>query len=85
MFKMNKIITIASIEKIFKKAGARRVSEEAKQTFRSYIEDQAERLAEKIVRATRNTNRKTVRVKDMIVIDTNFLTYKPIEKEYYEY
>ena len=82
---MNNSIPLAAIERIFSKAGARRVSKEAKLTFRNYIEHEAGKLAEKILRLTINANRKTVRADDMIVIKQEFSDHKPIEKDYEEY
>ena len=76
---MSKEIPIASTERILKKMGAERVAENAKRAFRDYMEVLAEQIAEKIVRATRNTRRKTVRICDMAVIDEKFIEYRPKE------
>jgi len=65
---MKKEIPIASIERILKKTGAERIAEEAKKVLRDYIEEYTEKVSEKIIRATKNTKRKTVRVEDIEII-----------------
>lgn len=65
---MSKEIPIAPIERILKKMGAERVSEEAKRVLRDYIEEYTEKISDKIIKATANTKRKTVRVCDIEII-----------------
>ena len=65
---MSNNISISAIERIFNRVGAKRVAEDTKVMFRDYIERYAEKLAEKIVRITRHGKRKTVKIKDMLII-----------------
>ena len=76
-------IPIASAERILMKGGAERIAENAKRAFRDYVEELADQLAEKIVKATNNTKRITVRICDMEVIDEKFEEYKPKEPSGY--
>ncbi len=65
---MSKEISIASIERILKKMGAERIAENAKRVLRDYIEGYTEKISERIIKATANTKRKTVRVCDVEVV-----------------
>ena len=58
-------IPLAVAERILRKAGAERVSEEAKRVFRDIVEELAEELAKKAVELARHAKRKTVKPEDI--------------------
>ena len=57
-----KIIPLAAMEKLLKKAGAPRVSEDAKSAMKEVLEDYGERLGQKAIRIANHAGRKTVEV-----------------------
>ncbi|MBS3162696.1 NFYB/HAP3 family transcription factor subunit [Candidatus Woesearchaeota archaeon] len=59
------ILPEAAMEKILKKAGAARVSDEAKEKFREFLEEIAEEIGEKAVRLASHAGRKTVKGSDI--------------------
>jgi len=58
-------IPIAPFERIFKKAGAERTSEDALKATREAVEDYAEALAEASVALAKHARRKTVKAEDV--------------------
>ena len=58
-------IPLAVAERILRKAGAERVSEEAKRIFRDAIEEIAEEIAKKAVDLAKHAKRKTVKPEDV--------------------
>ena len=60
-----KILPAAAMEKILKKAGAARVSIDAKEALKDVLEDIAEEIGEKAVRLAKHSGRKTVKGKDV--------------------
>jgi len=58
-------IPLAVAERILRKAGAERVSEEAKRIFRDSIEEIAEEVAKKAVDLAKHAKRKTVKPEDV--------------------
>ncbi|HIQ51497.1 MAG TPA: histone family protein [Nautiliaceae bacterium] len=58
-------IPLAVAERIIRKAGAERVSEEAKRIFRDSIEEIAEEVAKKAVDLAKHAKRKTVKPEDV--------------------
>ena len=60
-----KILPAAAMEKILKKAGAARVSIDAKEALKDVLEDIAEEIGEKAVRLAKHSGRKTVMEKDI--------------------
>ena len=59
------ILPEAAMEKILKKVGAARVSDEAKEKFREVLEEIAEEIGEKAVRLAGHAGRKTVKGSDI--------------------
>lgn len=58
-------LPLAAMEKLLKRAGAKRVSEDAKQALREIVEDIADEIAEKATKIAQHTGRKTVKGKDI--------------------
>ena len=58
-------IPLAPLERIIKKAGAERVSEEAKEKLRQVLEDYAIDLAAKANTYAEHANRKTIKSQDI--------------------
>jgi histone H3/H4 len=63
----DKLLPLAAMEKIIKKAGGAdiRVSEKAKVALKSVIEDKAEEIAERAWRLATHAGRKTVKEGDI--------------------
>lgn len=59
------IIPLAAMEKLLKKAGAPRVSEDAKMALKDVLEDSALKLGEKAMRYAQHSGRKTVKSVDV--------------------
>ena len=59
------ILPAAAMEKLLKKAGAGRVSEDAKAKLIEVLEEIAEELGEKAVRLANHAGRKTVKAVDI--------------------
>jgi len=62
---MKQIIALAAMEKILKKAGAQRVSEDAKVALRNVLEDIALEIAEESIKLANHAGRKTVKANDI--------------------
>jgi len=60
-----KILPLAAMEKLLKKAGADRVSEDAKETLKNVLEDYAENIASQAVKFALHAGRKTVKSGDI--------------------
>ncbi len=60
-------IPLAPLERILKKAGAERVSEEAEREMQEAVESYAEALAEASVALAKHAKRKTVMAEDIKV------------------
>lgn len=60
-----KILPLAAMEKLLKKAGAPRVSVDGKEALREVLEDIAEEIGEKAVRLAKHSGRKTVKKADI--------------------
>ncbi|MCL5442406.1 MAG: NFYB/HAP3 family transcription factor subunit [Candidatus Micrarchaeaceae archaeon] len=58
-------ISESSVEKMLKDAGASRVSKEAKQEFKKYLEKTAFEVAQKAVKLAQHAKRKTVDASDI--------------------
>jgi histone H3/H4 len=58
-------IPMAPFERIFKKAGAERTSDEAIKSIRDSVENYAEALAEASVALAKHAKRKTVKAEDV--------------------
>lgn len=62
---MSKIIPLAAMEKLLKKCGAERVSEDAKEAMKELLETYGEQIGEKAVRIAQHSGRKTVKGSDI--------------------
>ncbi len=60
-----KVISLAAMEKIMKKTGAKRVSEDAKEALRDILENYAEELSERALKLAFHTGRKTIKSEDI--------------------
>ena len=61
----NKILPLAAMEKLLKKCGAQRVSEDAKEAMKDILENYGEELGQKAVRIAQHSGRKTVKGSDI--------------------
>ena len=59
------ILPAAAMEKLLKKCGASRVSEEAKEALREVLEDYADSISKKAVDFANHSGRKTVKAADV--------------------
>lgn len=60
-----KILPLAAMEKLLKKCGAARVSEDAKQAMKEVLEEYGEQVGQKAVRVAQHSGRKTVKGTDI--------------------
>ncbi|MBW3015228.1 NFYB/HAP3 family transcription factor subunit [Candidatus Woesearchaeota archaeon] len=60
-----KILPLAAMEKLLKKAGAERVSDKAKATLKNVLEDIAEDIASQAVKLAMHAGRKTIKEGDI--------------------
>jgi|GEM_PF-672186 len=59
------ILSLLGMEKLLKRNGARRVSEEAKEALRDELERYADALAQRAVRFSAHAKRRTVQAEDI--------------------
>lgn len=59
------LVSLASIDRMLRKAGAERVSEEAKKELRKKVEDYGKEVGRKAVSLAKHAGRKTVKPKDI--------------------
>ena len=62
---MKKILPLAGMEKLLKKAGAPRVSESAKSELREVLEEYAEKIGSRALRLSQHSGRKTIKSSDI--------------------
>ena len=60
-----KILPLAAMERLLKKCGAPRVSEDAKDALKDVLENYAEEIGQKAVRIAQHSGRKTVKAGDI--------------------
>jgi DNA-binding protein len=65
------ILPLAAMEKLLKKAGATRVSENAKDALREILEDYAAALGAKAIQFSQHSGRKTVKAVDVKLAGKN--------------
>ncbi|MEK6973914.1 MAG: histone [Nanoarchaeota archaeon] len=59
------ILPLAAMEKLLKKAGAARVSEDAKEALRTVLEEKAHEIGEKAAKFAAHSGRTTVKSADV--------------------
>ncbi|MAF35578.1 histone [archaeon] len=62
---MRRLLPLAGMEKLLKKAGAPRVAEPAKIELREVLEEYAERIGVKALRFSQHSGRKTIKASDI--------------------
>jgi DNA-binding protein len=60
-----KLLSLAAMENILKKAGASRVSEDAKKALKEVVEEYGAQIAENSVKFAKHSGRKTVKDTDV--------------------
>ena len=60
-----KLLPLAAMEKLLKKAGAERISESAKIALKDMIEDIAEEIGSHAIKLAHHAGRKTVKARDI--------------------
>ena len=60
-----RILPLAAMEKLLKKAGAERVSDRAKEALKNVLEDMAEDIATQAVKLALHAGRKTIKAGDV--------------------
>lgn len=59
------ILPLAAMEKLMKKTGAERVSEDAKDELRKILEEFGEEIAEAALKMAKHAGRKTIKANDI--------------------
>jgi len=62
---MRKTLPLAPLERLMRKAGAERVSEDAVSALRDVVEDMARDAADEALRAARHARRRTIKREDV--------------------
>jgi|TARA_Y100000310_G_C20684857_1_gene818328 histone H3/H4 len=65
------ILPLAAMEKLLKKSGAERVSDESKDALREILEEFADELGKKAVKFAIHSGRKTVKATDVKLAKTH--------------
>ncbi len=65
---MNKVLPAAPFDRILRKCGAERVSEEAAQELRDIVEDIATNFAIEASKVARHAGRKTIKEEDIALV-----------------
>jgi DNA-binding protein len=58
-------LPLSSMERVLKKCGADRVSDKAKETLKSIVEERAAEIAHRSIKIAEHTGRKTVKAADI--------------------
>lgn len=61
----SRLIPLATMEQLLKKAGAPRVSEEAKQVLKEALEDYAKKISLKAIELSKHAKRRTILGEDV--------------------
>ncbi|MBW3011592.1 NFYB/HAP3 family transcription factor subunit [Candidatus Woesearchaeota archaeon] len=61
----DKLLPLAAMEKVLRKAGADRVAEDAQEALKVVLEDVGHKIAEKATRLANHAGRKTVKAADI--------------------
>ncbi|MBS3154956.1 histone family protein [Candidatus Woesearchaeota archaeon] len=62
---MKRILPLAAMEKLLKKAGAPRVSDSAKKALSEILENYSAEISEKAIRIAYHAKRKTIKAEDI--------------------
>jgi histone H3/H4 len=62
---MKHALSLSGMEKLLKKAGAERVSDNAKTAFREVLEDIGEQIGKKAIMFANHSKRKTIKSEDI--------------------
>ncbi len=62
---MKRILSLTSMEKLLRKSGAPRVSDESKKALAEILEDQAEVICDKAIKIAKHAKRKTIKAGDI--------------------
>ncbi len=62
---VKRLLPLAAMEKLMKKAGAARVSEKAKVALKAVLETEAEKIAESAIKLAMHAGRKTIKAGDI--------------------
>lgn len=62
---MRKVLPLAAMERLLKRVGAERVSDDAKVALRDVLEDKADNIGLKAVKLAHHSKRKTVKSEDI--------------------
>ena len=60
-----KLLPLAAMEKVLRKAGADRVSEDAQEALKNVLEDLGQNIAQKATRLANHAGRKTIKASDI--------------------
>ena len=60
-----RLIPLAAMEKIMRQAGADRVSDDAKSSLKSIIEEKAEEISKRAIKFAIHAGRKTIKAEDI--------------------
>jgi histone H3/H4 len=63
------ILALASMDKLLRKVGAKRVSESAKRALRDLLEQFSEKIANKAVQLAKHGGRTTIKASDIALAD----------------
>ena len=71
MSKEERLLPLATLEKLLKNAGAERVSESACIALKNYLENEAQRIGKKSITYALHAGRKTIKDKDIELVLKN--------------
>ncbi|MBC8495492.1 histone family protein [archaeon] len=62
---IKKIIPLAAMERLMKRSGAERVSEDAKEALRDVLEEFGQEISESAIKLSMHAGRKTIKAEDI--------------------